>query len=132
MLFSETRPARPVRENIVPMINVVFLLLIFFLMTAQIAPPMPFETNPPQSRADAPADGRATLYVAANGALGFASARGDAVFARLANLPTGTALLIRADADFKASQLAKLLAKLAATGITDLAIVTTPRSREAR
>ncbi len=25
-------------ENIVPMINVVFLLLIFFLMTAQIAP----------------------------------------------------------------------------------------------
>ncbi|MEM1152412.1 MAG: biopolymer transporter ExbD, partial [Pseudomonadota bacterium] len=25
-------------ENYVPMINVVFLLLIFFLMTAQIAP----------------------------------------------------------------------------------------------
>ena len=28
---------RPARESVVPMINVVFLLLIFFLMSAQIA-----------------------------------------------------------------------------------------------
>lgn len=38
---------RPRAESIVPMINVVFLLLIFFLMTAQIAPPDPFEVAPP-------------------------------------------------------------------------------------
>lgn len=31
------RRSRP--ESVVPMINIVFLLLIFFLMTAQIAPP---------------------------------------------------------------------------------------------
>ncbi len=124
MQFSDPRPARAARENIVPMINVVFLLLIFFLMTAQIAPPDPFEVTPPQSRADAPADGQDVLYVAADGALAFASARDDEVFALLADLPAGTALLIRADAAFKASRLAELLPRLAATGITDLAIVT--------
>ena len=32
---------RPRGESIIPMINVVFLLLIFFLLTAQIAPADP-------------------------------------------------------------------------------------------
>ncbi|NOX41892.1 MAG: biopolymer transporter ExbD [Alphaproteobacteria bacterium] len=130
MQFSDSRPTRTARENIVPMINVVFLLLIFFLMTAQIAPPEPFKITLPQSRGDTVADGQATLYVDANGTQAFASARGEAVFGLLANLPAGTPLLIRADAAFKASQLASLLARLAATGITDVAIVTvsTPES----
>ncbi len=124
MQFSDLRPTRAARENIVPMINVVFLLLIFFLMTAQIAPPEPFKVTPPQSRGAVPANGQATLYVDANGTQVFSSARGDAVFTLLANLPAGTPLLIRADAAFKASRLASLLAKLAAIGITDVAIVT--------
>ncbi len=124
MQFSDPRPTRAARENIVPMINVVFLLLIFFLMTAQIAPPEPFKITPPQSRGAVPADGQATLYVDANGAQAFGAAQGDKVFALLANLPASTPLLIRADAAFKASQLASLLAKLAAIGITDVAIVT--------
>jgi len=124
MQFSDPRPTRAARENIVPMINVVFLLLIFFLMTAQIAPPEPFKITPPQSRGDVVADRQETLYIDANGTWAFASARGDAVFALLANLPAGTPLLIRADAAFKASQLASLLARLAAIGITDVAIVT--------
>ncbi|MGR3522560.1 MAG: biopolymer transporter ExbD, partial [Paracoccus sp. (in: a-proteobacteria)] len=34
------------------MINVVFLLLIFFLLTAQIAPAPPFDVTPPDSRSD--------------------------------------------------------------------------------
>ncbi|NHX27772.1 biopolymer transporter ExbD, partial [Escherichia coli] len=40
-------PRRDRGENIVPMINVVFLLLIFFLMTAQIGPPAPIDVTPP-------------------------------------------------------------------------------------
>ena len=53
MDFAPRRPARPARENIVPMINVVFLLLVFFVMTAQIAPPDPFDIAPPEA-GDAP------------------------------------------------------------------------------
>ena len=58
-------PRRKPPESIVPMINVVFLLLIFFLMTAQIAPPDPFEINPPDSaQAGDPAEGgQVTCFV---------------------------------------------------------------------
>jgi len=126
MQFSPPRPPRRTRENIVPMINVVFLLLIFFLMTAQIAPPEPFEITPPGSTSDARAHAPSTLFIAADGTLAFQGARDEAVFAALAGLDPSTPLQIRADATLKASDLARLLPKLAAAGITDLALVTTP------
>lgn len=106
------------------MINVVFLLLIFFLMTAQIAPPPPLEVELPTSESDEAAEGPATLYLAADGTLAFREARGDAVFAALAAEPPET-LLIRADAAVPAARLAELLPRLAAVGITGTAIVTT-------
>jgi periplasmic protein TonB len=46
-------PRRPRAESVVPMINVVFLLLVFFLMTATIAPPDPFASVPPDPFASA-------------------------------------------------------------------------------
>ncbi|MFT7594707.1 MAG: biopolymer transport protein ExbD [Paracoccaceae bacterium] len=128
MQFSAPRPPRRTRENIVPMINVVFLLLIFFLMTAQIAPPDPFDVTPPGSTSDAPSDGPATLYIAADGTLAYQGARGAAVFAALALQDFSDPLQIRADAALKASDLARLLPKLAAAGITDLALVTAPHT----
>lgn len=131
MQFSPPRPARRSRENIVPMINVVFLLLIFFLMTAQITPPEPFDVTPPGSTSETPADGPSILYIAADGTLAFQEARGEAVFAALATLDPSEALQIRADAASKASDLARLLPKLAAAGITDLALVTAPRTGKA-
>jgi biopolymer transport protein ExbD len=48
MDFGRARP-RPRGESVVPMINVVFLLLIFFVMTATIVPPDPFAARPPSS-----------------------------------------------------------------------------------
>jgi len=128
MQFAPPRPARRARENIVPMINVVFLLLIFFLMTAQITPPEPFDVTPPGSTSDAPADAPATLFVSANGTLAFHEVKGDAVFAALANLDKSDPLQIRADATLKAVDLARLLPKLAAIGITQLALVTEPQT----
>ncbi|WP_456389054.1 ExbD/TolR family protein [Profundibacter sp.] len=129
MQFSPPRPNSPPRENIVPMINVVFLLLIFFLMTAQIAPPEPFEVTPPRSASETSADGPATLYVGPDGTLGFLEARGEgAVFAALAQMPKGAPLLLRADAGLKANKLAELLARLAAAGISDVALVTARRT----
>ena len=40
--FTPDAARAPTRDSTVPMINIVFLLLIFFLITAQIAPPAPF------------------------------------------------------------------------------------------
>jgi len=124
MQFTTPRRRRAA-EPIVPMINVVFLLLIFFLMSAQIAPPAPFEVTLPES-ADgdraAPAD---TLYMAAGGRLAFNDARGDAVLGALAARATPDApLQIRADARLEARALARLLPQLAARGVAQVEIVT--------
>ncbi|MAU51242.1 MAG: biopolymer transporter ExbD [Roseovarius sp.] len=116
---------RRAAEPIVPMINVVFLLLIFFLMSARIAPPAPFDVILPESGADdraAPAD---TLYMDAEGRLAFNDARGDAVLSALtARALPGTPLQIRADARLEARALARLLPELAARGIERVEIVT--------
>lgn len=123
MQFAPPRHRRSA-ENIVPMINVVFLLLIFFLMTAQIAPPEPFDIDPPASASDDIAEGPIVLHVSADGSLAFRDARGEAVFAALSGLDRDVALLIRADATTKARDLARLLPKLAGLGLTDVSLVT--------
>ncbi len=122
------RPARrPARESVVPMINVVFLLLIFFLMTAQITPPEPFEVNPPESSAEAPADGRHILFVAADGGLALGDLRDDAVFAGLGDLGENEALMVRADKAVEAGRIAALLPRLAAQGVRRVKLVSVAR-----
>ena len=124
MQFSPPRHRRPI-EPIVPMINVVFLLLIFFLMSAQIAPPAPFEVTLPEGAAGARAVPADMLYIDANGRFAFNGARGEAVMNALAARATpDTPLQIRADAGLEARALARLLPKLAARGIERVEIVT--------
>lgn len=76
MRLPETERA-PVGESVVPMINVVFLLLIFFLLAGTLSPRPPFALEPVRTTlrppANAPADG---LYVSATGSLFF---RGRAI-----------------------------------------------------
>lgn len=122
MQFALHTPRRRPSENIVPMINVVFLLLIFFLMSAQIAPPDPIEVALPISDATAPPAQEATLFVAADGALAYGAARGDGVWTAL-QTHEGV-LSLRVDASFPANSLAALLPKLAAQGVTGVALVT--------
>ncbi|SDO20869.1 biopolymer transport protein ExbD [Lutimaribacter pacificus] len=122
------RPAkRPARETVVPMINVVFLLLIFFLMTAQITPPEPFEVTPPESRADTPADGQRILYISATGDMALDGLRDEAVFGGLSGLGENEALMIRADRAVSAAQIAALLPRLAAHGVRRVKLVSSLR-----
>ncbi|MEZ5713831.1 MAG: biopolymer transporter ExbD [Paracoccaceae bacterium] len=118
---------RPARESVVPMINVVFLLLIFFLITAQITPPEPFEVNPPESSAKAPADGNSILYISAGGELAIGDLRGEAVLDGLPVLGETEALMIRADKAVEAGQIAVLLPKLAARGVRRIKLVSVVR-----
>ncbi len=55
-------------DGILPLINIVFLLLIFFLLAAHIAPPEPADITPPISAATPDAPARpAILHIAADG-----------------------------------------------------------------
>ncbi|MEM7548021.1 MAG: biopolymer transporter ExbD [Pseudomonadota bacterium] len=114
-------------EPFVPMINVVFLLLIFFLMTAQIAPPPPFETEPPVARDGGDPTGTATLHLSPEGAFGFAEIRGEAALAAALTAAGGDPLRLTADGGMEAAKLAAALAQLSAAGIDAVELTTMPR-----
>ncbi|MEO0464894.1 MAG: biopolymer transporter ExbD [Pseudomonadota bacterium] len=112
---------KPPAESIVPMINVVFLLLIFFLMTATIAPQELFDVDPPESRTDTPAETDQPLFVSSSGALAWGEMTGDDVFPAIAASGLGTGpdslLIIKADRTAAGVEIARLLKRLAGVGI---------------
>lgn len=114
-------PRRAPRESIVPMINVVFLLLVFLLLTAEIAPAPPVQIVPPTADVARPAmQGAAVLHLPADGTVVFGSLAGPAA---IAALPAGAEVEIRADARLPASRLAALLPQLAQAGSVRLVTV---------
>lgn len=126
MRFGPPAMPRQPRENVVPMINVVFLLLIFFMLAAQLAPPEPFSVAPPEGEvAEALPEG-AALFVSASGDLALGELRGEAVFAALHARDEAGPLPVRADAGLSAEALAALLPRLAAAGVSSVALELTP------
>lgn len=105
------------------MINVAFLLLIFFLMTAVIAPPDPVEVTPPSAATDAVDPATDTLVVTADGGLALGDLRGVSVFT---GLPEGR-LRVRADSKLEGAELAKLISRLSTAGATEIDLETLPR-----
>ena len=138
MQFNDPPRRRP-PESIVPMINVVFLLLIFFLMTAQVAPPDPFELTPPSVTAEGvQAEGEFTLYLGPDGALAFGdSTDEDEALAALQGAKDAYCaaggcsqdvppppLILRADAGVEGAQLARLMPRIAQVGFAEIRLVT--------
>ena len=122
------RPRPPRRgESIVPMINVVFLLQIFFLMVAEIAPPEPFAVDLPVAETGSAPIGEGVLYVNRDGLPGFDGLTGDPALARLGlrGAEAGP-LQIRADGRLEAAVLARLLGRLAATGVERVEVMVAP------
>ncbi len=122
-------PRRPGQESIVPMINVVFLLLIFFLMTSQIAPPDPIEVTAPtsQSGGEPEAPGEDKVFLDASGVPHLGETRGDAVFAVLADRsPDAEPLLLVADRRLEAAKLAATLRRLTGLGAARVELVVSP------
>jgi len=116
-------PRRRVRGDAVAMINVAFLLLVFFLLVAQIAPPEPVEVTLPEAKDGTPVAGETVLHVGPDGELAYGATRGEAVFAALADAAREEAPLpLRVDRDFDGQALAALLARLRAAGITDVSL----------
>lgn len=145
MDFSARPLSAPFRrkpaENLLPMINVVFLLLIFFLIAARLAPAEAVAVQPPEGRASAEAgaeaDGLFTLLIAADGTLAWQADLGEAAVTGLAAARAGhcaqtdcTAtpprLSLRADARLPAAQLAALLPRIAALGFGQVDLVVLP------
>lgn len=120
-------PRRAPTEAVVPMINVVFLLLIFFLMTATIAPPEPIEVVLPSAGGDEAPLSPGALLIGADGTLAWGELRGTEALdaaVEVASSDGARPLLIRADHRLDAARLAQLLGELHRRGIENAALVT--------
>lgn len=124
MDFSPRRRSGNRGENIVPMINVVFLLLMFFMMSAQISAPDPFDVTLPDSETTSVTVEDDTLFVSKEGTLSYERLTGDALWDALASRETDAPLTLRADSDLGADQLAALLPKLSNAGVSDVMLAT--------
>lgn len=125
MDFSDT-PRRSPPESVVPMINVVFLLLVFFLMTSSLTPPEPIAVQPPTATG-AQAERRANvLFIGSDGTLAFEAARGEAAVTAFAAV-AGEAAQLRADGGVEAAVVARVLKQLAAAGLPRVELVALPK-----
>lgn len=131
MNLSRPKRARPY-ESIIPMIDVVFFLLVFFMLIGRMDATAPFDVHP--ATADTGADmpgGGATLSVAADGTLaldGKTLAAGDALAALAEQLADNPELMIRINAhrDAALRHMLPWIASLQDAGARDVVLVVTP------
>ncbi len=119
-----TQARRDPGESIVPMINVAFLLLIFFLMAAVIAPPDPVQVTLPESVGETsnPTETEIVLLVNSQGQL----IAQDGSAPDLTAL-SGTVVTLRADAGMDAGRIAAILGDLSALGVVELRFAVAPK-----
>lgn len=131
-------PKRVPRTDIdmVPMINVAFLLLIFFLMLGRFGPPDILGVDPPQATRAAPASGveADVLLLARDGrmALGREPVELRDLAMRAAAWQTGhpgEALRVKADASAEAAVLVERLEILRDAGVAEVRLLTRPSDR---
>jgi len=117
-------PRKPRKEAIVPMINVVFLLLIFFLMSSQLVPPDPFEVTPPVSTVEGQPEAEPVLFINAEGRLSFDALEGESAIAAIASRSADSDVIqVRADAELGAGTLARVLRDLSAAGLSRVELI---------
>lgn len=127
--------APPVEENrtelsVVPLVNVVFLLLVFFMLVGQITSPEPLEVDPPVSEVgteETPGTVKILLTrdgrVAVDGVVLSEADLTGRIAAMLADRPA-TAFQIKADADTDAMRLIRIMERLRSGGVESLTLLT--------
>lgn len=122
------RPA-PDGENVLPLINVVFLLLVFFMVAGALERADLFAVTPPETAVEAtPEDRHGVLLLAADGRLALADqpVERDALAAavqawREAN--PDEILTVKADATAEALDVVALLEDLRAAGVPQVVLL---------
>ena len=99
-------------ENTIPLINVVFLMLVFFLIAGTIAPSNDHEINPVTSQLEQQTPPKEAISIRSDGALYFQGELIDIA----ANIPSGIAdleqLIVYPDQNLSAQIFAEKIAEL--------------------
>lgn len=121
-------------ERILPLINIVFLLLIFFMLAGSFSQRPPFEIDPPGSQApEARDEPQRILHVGQDGrlALGEHELQKDQLAAALSEQTGGppARIWIKADAGLDANKLVSLLQILRTARVESVRLLTVQREQ---
>lgn len=127
----ESQPRSPANDdNLIPLINIVFLLLIFFMLSGSFSKSTPFEITPPHSKSEAAVhDQPIILHVAADGSLALndspieLSALNTELEARFAN-DVQPHVQLKADMALEAASLLDVIDALKASGAKQMTLLT--------
>lgn len=134
MRFEPRRPKSD-EERILPLINVVFLLLIFFMLAGRLAASDPFEVTPPRSTSEGSAEQQDMLVLvdsqgrlALDGEIMSEAVLKETVAGRLDG--NGRASVrMKADGGADATGVVAVMETLREAGVTRLELLTVPENR---
>ena len=128
--MTQHRHRRHGEDNLIPLINIVFLLLIFFMVMGKLAPADAFKVHPPQSESEALSDPKQiTLLVSVENQLaidGVITSPND-LTARIAErlkIDQTISIALKADAGLPAKYLLSVLNDLRGAGVEKLTLLT--------
>jgi len=121
-------PRRDGSEPMLPMINVVFLLLIFFMLLANVSVYVPFPVEPPDAARAASDRTGFTIAIAADGrvALNGREVEEGALAASLPPMRSGDTpapVWLKADRAAEADRVIAVMERLRAAGVTEVRLI---------
>ena len=119
------------KENIVPMINIVFLLLIFFLITSSLVPRPSEIIERPFGLSDSNVQDPNYLFITSNSKIIYLGQSGEIAWNLIKENKLNT-LTIEADRNLAADKFISLLNKLSDMNIPKLEMVVTDPSNESK
>ncbi|MGF1609917.1 MAG: ExbD/TolR family protein [Kiloniellales bacterium] len=134
MRFQPPRP-KSHEERILPLVNVVFLLLIFFMLAGRLAASDPFRIEPPRSTSEGLVEPQETLVlVGADGRLALDGATIDeaalkAAVAERMSSETPPRVRLKADGQAEATRVVTVMELLREAGVERLKLLTVPDMR---
>ena len=134
-MFFQPPPPKNDEQRVLPLINVVFLLLIFFMLAGKFMAADPFEVLPPQSASEGLTEPQQVIVaVGADGQLGLDGvvmeepAVRDAISRHLSDDPD-VRIQLRADGRAEATRVVGVMELLRESGVERLELLTVPEYR---
>jgi biopolymer transport protein ExbD len=133
MIISRKKRKKGGDTHLISLINIVFLILVFFMIMGRITPQDILSIDPPASRNAKPAkSGDIVVLVDSSGRIAVNSERVDrsvlsatlSQWIQQADVLTSAGVVLKADGDTRFEQLDDVLDVIRETGVTRLSLVT--------
>ena len=122
-------PRRVEKEAIIPMVNVILLLLIFFLMTSSFIIPDPFEIEKPYADSSNKITTEERLNISKTGKVVVSTLDNEDAWLYLEKR-TPQKLLLVTDGRFPAKDLLDISEKLKELGVVEISLLTNQRNKK--